>query len=133
MTKQEAMALRAAMEKAAVSLDDKDASTAATMFPQLKGDGSLIKAGTRVNWRGKVKKAAVDLWDTEQNTPDAAPVLWEDIDYVNGVRKIPEVITVTSAFAQGEEGWWKGTVYVSLLANNVWTPDAYPNGWEVVR
>ena len=127
------MALRAAMEKAAVSLDDKDASTAATMFPHLKGDGSLVKAGTRVNWNGSVKKAAVDLWDTAQNTPDAAPALWEDIGYVDGVRKIPDVITVTSAFAQGEEGWWKGKVYVSLLANNVWTPDVYPNGWEVVR
>ena len=125
------MSLRAAMEKAAVSLDDKAASTAAAMFPHLKGDGSLVKAGTRVNWNGSVKKAAVDLWDTEQNTPDAAPVLWEDIDYVNGVRKIPAVITATSAFAQGEVGIWKDVVYVSLIDANVWTPDAYPAGWEV--
>ena len=125
------MALRSAMEKAAVSLDDKDASTAATMFPQLKGDGSLVKAGTRVNWNGVVKRAAVDLWDTAQNTPAAAPMLWEDLLYKEGVRVIPDPITVGTAFAQGEEGWWKGKVYVSLLANNVWTPDAYPRGWEV--
>lgn len=25
-----------------------------------------------------------------------------------------------------------GPVYVSTIDNNVWSPDAYPQGWEVV-
>ena len=131
MTKKEAKALRAAMETAAVSLDDKVASTAAAMFPKLKGDGSLIKAGTRFNIDGVVKRAAVDLWDTKENAPDAAPALWEDLLYRNGIRIIPDVITAGTAFAKGEEGIWKDVVYVSLLDANVWTPDAHPLGWEV--
>lgn len=37
---------------------------------------AMTKAGTRINWNGTVKKAAADLWDTAENTPDAAPDLW---------------------------------------------------------
>jgi len=131
MTRQDAISLRKAMEQAAPSLDDAAASTAVEMFPRLKGDGSLIKAGTRFNVGGVVKRAAVDLWDTPENAPEKAPSLWEDILYKNGIRIIPETITAGTAFAKGEEGIWKDVVYVSLIAANVWTPDAYPAGWEV--
>ena len=131
MTREEALRLRVAMEQAAPSLDDKTASTAAAMFRQLKNDGSLVRAGTRVNWHGVVKRAAVDLWDTAENTPQSAPALWEDLLYRDGIRIIPETITAGTAFSKGEEGIWYDTVYVSLLDNNVWNPEAYPAGWEV--
>lgn len=131
MTREEALRLRAAMEQAAPSLDDKTASTAAEMFPALKNDGSLVKAGTRVNWHGAVKRAAVDLWDTVDNDPDHAKALWEDLRYRDGIRIIPEVITAGTAFSKGEEGWWQGVVYVSKISGNVWTPTSYPDGWEV--
>lgn len=131
MTKQEALKLREAIEKSSVSLDDKTATTAAAMFPKLKEDGSLVKAGTRINWNGIVKKAAVDLWDTKENNPANAPTLWADLMYHDGVRIIPEVITAATAFNKGEEGYWKGKAYISLLDSNVWTPDTYPTGWGV--
>ena len=131
MTKNEALKIRFAVEKSSESLDDKTASTAAAVFPRLKEDGSLVKAGTRINWNGIVKKAAVDLWDTKENNPANAPTLWEDLLYKEGIRIIPDTITAGTAFAKGEEGIWKDTVYVSLLDANVWTPDAHPLGWEV--
>ena len=123
--------MRAAIEQAAASLDDKAASTAPALLRQLRQDGKLVSAGTRINWGGTVKRAAVDLWDTAENTPDAAPTLWEDIDYWVGIRIIPVTITATAAFALGELGWWGGKVYKSLLAANVYTPEQYPDGWEV--
>lgn len=132
MTRDHALKLRAAMLEGSTSLDDKTASTAPDMFPRLKGDGSLIKAGTRINWNGTVKKAAVDLWDTTENNPDNAPTLWADIDYKDGYRIIPEVITVTTAFAKGECGWWGDTLYRSLIDANVYTPTQYASGWEPV-
>ena len=128
---EKARKLRAAMETAAVSLDDATASTAPEMFPRLKGDGSLVKAGTRICWGGTLKRAAVDLWDNEENTPDAAPTLWEDVDYRDGYRVIPSVITAGTAFAMDELGWWGGNLYKSKLAANVYTPEQYPAGWEV--
>ena len=130
MTRAEALRLRAIVEQAAESLDDQTVSTAPTLLRKLKQDGKLVSAGTRINWGGTVQRAAVDLWDTAENTPDAAPALWEDIDYRDGYRVIPSVITAGTAFALDELGWWDGKVYKSLLAANVYTPEQYPAGWE---
>lgn len=133
ITTEKARELRKIIEAAAVSLDDKTASSGVELFPALAGGGALVAAGTRINWKGKLKRAAADLWDTPENTPDAAPTLWEDILYRDGVRIIPEVITVGLAFAKGELGYWGDELYSSLLDNNVWTPAAYPAAWERVE
>lgn len=130
--KQEAQTIRGFIETAAEGLDDATASQMALLFPGLKGDGSLVKSGTRINWNGVVKRAAVDLWDTETNNPDNAPTLWEDLAYIDGIRIIPDVITAGTAFSKGEQGWWNGALYESQADNNVWTPDAYPAYWEEV-
>ena len=133
MTRNEALRLRAIVEQAAESLDDQTASEGAALFPRLKGDGSLVSAGTRINWNGVLKQAAVDLWDTTENNPDNAPTLWVDIAYREGIRIIPETITVAQAFALDELGWWQEHVYRSTIAANVYTPDQYAAGWELVR
>ena len=133
MKRKEAMRLRQIVEQAAVSLDDKTASEAASLFPRLKGNGELVKAGVRINWNGTVKKAAADLWDTTENNPDNAPVLWENIEYREGYRIIPETITVTTAFAKDECGWWGDVLYRSRVAANVYTPAQYPDNWERVE
>lgn len=124
--------LRPYIEQAAAELDDKTISEAPVLLGQLTGSGSLIKAGTRINWHGKIKRAASDLWDTAGNAPDEAPALWEDIQYRLGVRIIPEVITAGLAFAKGERGWWGVALYESLLDANVWTPEGYPAGWKKI-
>lgn len=130
--KQEAQTIRGFIETAADGLDDATASQMALLFPGLKGDGSLVKSGTRINWNGVVKRAAVDLWDTEPNNPDNAPTLWEDLAYIDGIRIIPDVITAGTAFSKGDQGWWNGALYESKADNNVWTPDAYPAYWTEV-
>ena len=132
MTRAEALKLRAIVEQAVASLDDKTASEAPLLFPRLKQDGSLVKAGTRINHNGEIKKAAVDLWDTADNSPDNAPALWETLDYKDGYRIIPSAITVTGAFAKGERGWWNGKLYESKVGNNVYTPDQYADNWTEV-
>ena len=124
--------LRKVFIEIASTLDDAQASSAPEMFPRLKQDGSLIPAKTRINWNGKIKRAAVDLWDTETNNPENAPDLWEDISYREGYRFIPEIITATSAFSEGECGWWKDVLYRSKVNGNVYTPEIYPANWEIV-
>lgn len=114
-----------------LDIDDATASRMAEYFPELTGDGSLVQSGTRINWNGALKRAAVDLWDAAENTPDAAPTLWENIEYKNGVRVIPETITAGTAFALDELGWWGDTLMRSTMDNNAWTPEQYPDAWEV--
>jgi hypothetical protein len=132
MKRKEAIYLRSIVEQASASLDDKIASTAAILFPRLKADGSLVSAGTRINWNGTIKKASADLWDTAENNPDNAPSLWQDIEYKEGYRIIPDVLTVTTAFAKDECGWWEDKLYRSKYEGNVYTPAVYPDGWEEV-
>lgn len=134
LTKADAIAFRKQIEAAALNLDDKGASMVLDFYSDLKYLGGLVLAGTRINHNGKLYKAAVDLWDREDNNPDNAPSLWEKIMYHEGVRIIPEVITVTSAFEKDELGYWEanGKTYKSLLPSNVYTPAAYPQGWEEI-
>lgn len=127
-----AQPVRDTMNKAGTLLDDREASSCVSLYPQMQFDGKLIPYGTRINWNGQIKKAAQDLWDTYENSPDAAPNLWSSIEYKEGERIIPLVISADNAFAKGEKGWWADILYESLLDANVWTPDEYPAGWKEV-
>lgn len=130
---EESRKFRKAMLNIAHTLDDAKASTAPDMFPRLKGNGELVRSGVRINWNGTVKKADVDLWDTAENNPDNAPNLWADLNYRDGFRIIPEIITVTTVFAEGECGWWNDKLYRSNVNGNVYTPAVYPDNWEMVE
>lgn len=127
---EKARQVRQLIEEAMVNVADKMASQVPELSPSLKQDGSLVKAGTRINWNGLLKRAAVDLYDTEANNPDNAPTLWENIMYKDGIRIIPEAITVGTAFAKDELGLWEDKIYVSLIDNNVWTPAQNAAGWK---
>lgn len=133
MTREEAVAFRKLVELGAANMDDRTVSTAPDVLPRMYYTGNLIKNGTRINWNGTIKRAAVDLWDTEESNPDNAPDLWEDILYKQGIRIIPETITAGLAFTKDELGWWGEYIYKSLLDSNVWNPDAYPSGWEKIE
>lgn len=122
------------IETLTAGIDDAAASTVIPLFPAMKYDGGLIRAGTRINWNGALKRAAADLWDRADCNPDNAPELWEDILYRNGYRIIPEVITVGLAFSNGERGWWTdGVLYESTVNDNVYTPDEYPANWKIAE
>lgn len=118
---------------ASQNLEDINASETPELFGCLDENGDLVKSGTRINWHGVVKRASVDLWDTAENNPDNAPSLWEDLLYKDGIRIIPESITAGTAFSKDELGYWKDVLYKSLINNNVWTPESYPAGWEIVE
>ena len=132
MTRNEAKAFIADIVKMREGAPDALASLAINVYPSLKEDGSLVSAGTRIKWNGTIKRAAADLWDTVENNPDNAPALWEDINYKQGYRIIPEDLTTGTAFALDECGWWEDKLYKSIIDNNVWNPTAYPTGWELV-
>ena len=37
------------------------------------------------------------------------------------------------AYKSGDKVIYGGKVYMSLIDSNVWSPDVYPNGWELVE
>lgn len=133
LTLEEAQVLMIKKQINSLDIPDATASRMVEYYPELTGDGSLIKAGTKINWHGQLKKAAVDLWDTQTNTPDAAPTLWTDIAYKDGIRIAPETFTATNAAAMNELMLFGEHIYRSGMAGNVYTPEQAPNAWEMVR
>lgn len=133
MTREEAKLFISSFSALRDNATDAQASISVFVYPTLKQDSSLISAGTRINWDGTIKRAAVDLWDTTENNPINAPELWEDINYKEGYRIIPETITVGTAFNMDEYGWWNDALYKSTIASNVYTPDQHSAGWVLVE
>lgn len=133
MTREQTKAFLNAFIKLRDGITDQQASLSVDIYPSLKEDGSLVKVGTRIKWNNTIMKAAVDLYDTKENNPTNTPALWEAINYKEGYRIIPEVITTTSAFALNECGWWNNQLYKSLIDSNVWTPDQHAGGWELLQ
>lgn len=118
-----------------LSIPDATASRMVDYYPTLTDfdDGALIQAKTVINWNGVLKRAAVDLFNTETNRPDSAPTLWEDIAYKDGIRIAPETFTASNAAAMDELMWFGEHIYRSAMAGNVYTPEQAHNAWELVR
>lgn len=101
------------------------------LFPRLKGDGSLVKAGTHINWNGTIKRAANALWDTTENDPDHAPEMWNDIEYREGLRVLTGPIPATSPVQVDEICWYRDEKWKNVSGvPSVYLPDEYPAGWE---
>lgn len=131
MTRDKVYKIRDIIQKASSFLDDKDASEYPGLTRTMKYDGLLIKVNTRINWKGALMRARNDLWDTEENNPDNAPDLWEQVLYRNGIRVIPENIPATDPFYKGDLGWWGDDLYESIADGaNVYNPEQYPSNWS---
>lgn len=130
-TLEEAREWRKKQETGAAELFDREASMLVDLYPPMRYDGKLIEVGTRIKWKDKLKRASVALWDREENNPDNAPALWEDVLYADGVRVIVENMPAALAFSYLEEGWWRNQVYISQMHGNVYTPVTAPEQWKL--
>lgn len=130
LTAQQILVRMSAARKLRETATDADASLVIGIYSTMKCDGSLIRVGTRIRFGDKLYRARVDLWDTAEYTPDAVPLLWDEVLYKNGHRIITN-ITAENPFANGDKGWYNGVLYQSKLDNNVWTPDEFPAGWVI--
>ena len=120
-----------------LSIDNATAGRMIDCFPTRKefcGEGELIPAKTRIRddkdasviWRNNV-----DLWNTDENSPENAPTLWDKTAYHNGIRIIPDEIPATLAWNMDELGWRDGHVYKSGMDGNVFTV-TQEDAWEQI-
>lgn len=125
--------LHAVIDAGRKLVDDQTASISPELYDSLEQSGNLIEVGTRINWNGALKRAAVDLWDTEENTPDNAPTLWEDINYRDGYRVLTGPISASNPVQPGEK-CWEGDVLYECIYHVACTyrPSEYAAAWEAV-
>ena len=124
--------LRPYIEKAAQSLDDSSALEAPNLFPKWK-EGESYTAGMRVRYNEVLYSVLMDHTSQADWTPAAAPSLFAKV-LIPDENVIPEweQPDSTNGYMAGDKVTYNGKVYVSLIDNNVWSPEAYPAGWQEV-
>lgn len=78
MTRSKALALRALIEKAAISLTDEDALEAVELFPAWAAD-TAYALDVRVRYGDKLYKCVQAHTSQDQWTPDVTPALWTEV------------------------------------------------------
>ncbi len=127
-----ALKLRPLIEKASIALDDADALEAIQLFPRWD-DSAKYEVGDRVRFQNVLYKCLQSHIAQPTWTPIAAPSLWAKVLIPD-----PEVIPEweqpgsTNAYQIGDKVRYNGKVYESVIANNIWSPESYPQGWREV-
>ena len=129
MTRGKAKLLRNLIEQLAITLDDATALTGVELFPPWK----LIaySVGDRVQYNGVLYKCIQAHTAQSDWTPDETPALW----VVVSIDEYPEWVQplgATDAYNKGDIVSYNGKLYRSTIDGNVWSPEAYPAGWEIV-
>ena len=64
--------------------------------------------------------------------PEELPAQWGFVWSTDPDKALPFIALSTSPYNIGDCCTENGTVYRSTIANNVWAPSAYPQGWTEV-
>lgn len=124
--------LRPLIEQAAQSFTDETALEAVSLFPSWQS-GIDYTVGQRVRYNGilySVLQAhtSQDTWQPDVAVSLFAKVLIPDPDVVPEWEQPGN----TNPYMKGDKVLFEGTVYESLIDNNVWSPTAYPAGWKAI-
>lgn len=124
--------LRPLIEQAAQSFTDETALEAVSLFPSWQS-GIDYTVGQRVRYNGilySVLQAhtSQDTWHPDVAVSLFAKVLIPDPDVVPEWEQPGN----TNPYMKGDKVLFEGTVYESLIDNNVWSPTAYPAGWKAI-
>lgn len=126
---------RIAIVPMAATMTDEQAISVSTLWPEWSADSVSYKVDDVVQhadhlWRCEQAHTSQESW-----TPDAAPSLWSQIDIaVDGVDVWTQPTGAHNAYNVGDRVHYptaSDPIYVSTIDGNVWSPDAYPQGWTL--
>ena len=135
MTRSELLKIRHMIEKASASLADTDALETPELFPTW-AVGISVVAGDRYRYDGKLYRCNQAHIIQEDWTPDITPALWTDVAEPGTIPVWRQPQGAHDAYNKGDQVWFPEeftNVYESLIDANVWSPEAYPQGWELVN
>lgn len=121
-----------AMKAMRTTADDQTAANAAELYP-VWNETKSYAVGDRVRYDSILYKCLQAHTAQTTWTPTDAPSLWAKVLIPD-----PEVIPEweqpdsTNPYMKGDKVTYKGKTYESLIDNNVWSPEAYPQGWKEV-
>lgn len=114
-------------------IDEITASENANLFIEWD-EHSTYNANDLRQYEGKLYKCLQAHTGQADWTPDVSTSLWKELGInENGIAEWSQPISSADAYNTDDEVIYNGVHYKSLIDNNVWSPDAYPQGWEVIK
>lgn len=112
---------------------DEDAYTMRYLYPEWLGNGITYKTNYRLMYNDKFYKVLQDHTSQSDWTPDTASSLYVEIaDPSNEYPEFKQPTGSHDAYAKGSNVTFEGKHYISLIDANVYSPTAYPSGWQEV-
>lgn len=132
MTEQRAQALRDVIVGAMQNVDDAAALSNPLLFPEWETDVTL-SAGQKVRYGGVLYKVLQSHVTQGGWSPEDAPSLFAKL-LIQDEDVIPDWVQPdsTNPYMKGDKVMYNGVKYESLIDNNVWSPEAYPAGWQAI-
>ena len=136
--RQAAEQMRRAIQMITGGLTEAQALEVAAIYPEWEAGrsyavGDILRHG--VNSVGDPQLYRVVQAHTSQAdwTPEATPALYDAFGLdESGYPLWSQPTGAHDAYNAGDIVDYNGTLYKSLMDGNVWSPEAYPQGWEVV-
>lgn len=92
----------------------------------------VFSYGTNVVGDPQLYQVLQDHTSAAEWTPDTAVSLYKAIGVTeDGYPEWVQPLGSTDAYNTGDIVSYNGTLYISTIDANVWSPEAYPAGWEV--
>lgn len=134
MTRSHLYKLRELIEKASANLTDGDALESIELFPSW-AVGTSYALGIRVRYGEKLYKCVQAHTSQSDWTPDATPALWTEVAQPGEIPVWKQPTGAHDAYMTGDKVHYpteSDPVYQSTIDYNVYSPEAYPQGWELV-
>lgn len=132
MTRDHAYKLREMIEKSSASLSDYDAYGVPELFPSWAVD-TVYKMDDRIRYNGILYKVLQAHTSQADWTPDIAVSLYVAVPEPGTIPVWKQPTGSTDAYMKGDKVHFpteSDPVYISIVDNNVWSPDVY--GWELI-
>ena len=135
MKRSELLRIRAMIEKASASLVDDDALEAVELFPEW-ATGTAYTSGQRVRYEDKLYKCVQAHTSQADWIPPSVPALWTEVAKPGEIPVWKQPTGAQDAYNKGDKVHYptaSDPVYESLIDANVYSPEAYPQGWKLVE
>lgn len=134
---QAAEQLRRALQMFAATLSDEQAMEVAAVYSAWEAGreyamDEILTYGTNSVGDPQLYRVVQAHTSAAEWTPDVAPSLYDAIGLdEQGYPVWSQPSGAHDAYNTGDIVNYNGTLYISLIDGNTWSPDAYPAGWQV--
>lgn len=128
----EAEQLRQELNEIISEMTDEEAIERPILFPNWKS-GKEYTVNERIRYGGRIFKVLQNHTSQENWTPSRAPSLFAEIlTSETGEPQEWQQPSSTNPYLTGDKVIYEGLIYESLIDNNVWRPNVYPQGWKLI-